>query len=90
MLDVWVSSIRNVIGASGCRGLRTRNGTTSFTSESSSSSPSSIACITATDITVFEIDVRLASGRGSRRRAPPIDGASRRHRLSERSSTPAR
>ena len=68
MLDVCVSSIRSVIGSRGCRGLRTRNGSTSFTSASRSSSPSSTACITATDITVFEIDASMKIVSGVARR----------------------
>ncbi len=59
MLEVCVSSMRSVIGSLGCCGLRTANGTTSSTPASRSSSPSSTACITATDITVFEIDASM-------------------------------
>ena len=64
MLDVCVSSIRSVIASSGWRGFRTSNGSASFTSASRSSNPSSTACITATAITVFEIDasMKIVSG----------------------------
>ena len=54
--EVWVSSVRIVIGTSGAAGTCTSNGRYRLMSTSRSSTPSSTSVIVPAQVTVFETD----------------------------------